>query len=126
LAALFYWPSTSATSIEDALHTFTDVPALNFTSPTFVNTGGGGALDGNDASLPLPVNKTAIGPIVVNDINWQPGRTLWLRWADINNSGNDHGLAIDDVSFSAEIPEPASIWLSLLGMIGVLAKRRGR
>jgi hypothetical protein len=113
--------SISATSIEDTLHTFTDVPALSFTSPTFTNTGGGGGLDGNSA-----LNKMAIGPIVVNNINWQPGGTLWLRWTDINNSGNDHGLAIDDVSFSAEIPEPASVMLSLLGMIAFLAKRRGR
>jgi hypothetical protein len=118
--------STSATSIEDALHAFTDVPALTFTSPTFVNTGGGGALDGNDDSLPAPVNKTAIGPIVVNAINWQPGATLWLRWSDINDGGNDHGLAIDDVQFSAEIPEPTSLLLVLLGAVGLTVLRRGR
>jgi hypothetical protein len=118
--------SKFATSIEDALATFTDVPALGFTSPTFTNTGSGAGLDGNDASLPLPVNKVAIGPIVVNNINWNPGETLWLRWTDINNSGNDHGLAIDDVSFSAQIPEPASCTLFLIGALGFLGIRRGR
>jgi hypothetical protein len=32
---------------------------------------------------------------------WTPGSTLWIRWAETNDVGNDHGLSIDDLSISA-------------------------
>jgi hypothetical protein len=120
----FDW-STTATSIDDS-DEFTDAAALDFTSPTFANTGGGGALDGNDASLPLPINKTAIGPVTVSGINWRPGRTLWIRWSDVNNAGNDHGLAIDDIVFRAAVPEPASFSFVLLATVALVGARRMR
>jgi hypothetical protein len=74
---------------------FVDVPQLTFTSPVFANTGGGAAVDGNG------VGKTSIPAFTVTGLDWQPGQDLWLRWGDANNSGNDHGLAIDNVNFSA-------------------------
>ena len=59
-------------------------------------------------------------------LNWQPGEDLWVRWADINDAGNDHGLAIDDVTFSAEaIPEPATITMAGLALAAVLAGAAG-
>jgi hypothetical protein len=33
--------------------------------------------------------------------DWNAGETLWLRWVEVNNAGNDHGLAIDNVSLTA-------------------------
>jgi hypothetical protein len=114
----FDW-STNATALQTGV--YTDVPALTFTSPVFVNTGSGAAVDGNAAA-----NRTVFAPLTVNNINWQPGTDLWIRWSDVNNAGNDHGFGIDDVTFSAEIPEPASFALVILGAIGLVAARRVR
>jgi hypothetical protein len=48
-----------------------------------------------------------------------------LRWTDVSNPGNDHGLAIDELSFSASvIPEPASSSLLLVGLAGLTGRRR--
>lgn len=54
---------------------------------------------------------------------WSPGQTLWLRWIERNDTGNDHGLAIDDFSFSAitAVPEPSSMVIGiLLGLCGII------
>jgi uncharacterized protein len=99
---------------------FTAVPTLNFVSPVFTNTGGGAAVDGNAAG------KVAIGTVNVSGVNWAPGTDLWLRWTDVNNSGNDHGLAIDNLSFTAAIPEPRAVLFGGLvcGMVGLGAAWR--
>jgi hypothetical protein len=115
----FTW-STTATAISDPNTSFTPASALSFTSPVFANTGSGAAVDGNGAG------KVAIGPVTVSGINWLPGTDLWLRWDDLNDVGNDHGLGIDDLSFSADIavPEPSSLALLGLGIAGVMMVRR--
>jgi len=97
----------------------TDVAALTFTSPTFTNTGSGVGLDGN-----LAANRTVIGPVTVTGINWANGTDLWIRWTDLNDSGNDHGLGIDDLQFSAEVPEPSTITLLVFCATGLVAARR--
>lgn len=68
------------------------VPTLNFIGPSAA--GGAGALDGND-----PANRIAISdtfPVII-----QPGEEIMLRWHDTDDSGNDHGLAIDDLTITA-------------------------
>jgi len=60
--------------------------------------------------------------VTITDINWLPGTDLWLRWDDVNNSGNDHGLAIDDLAFLA-IPEPSGIVLLGVGIATLLLRR---
>lgn len=92
--------------------------AFNFTSPV---TGASAAtLDGNANRV------TNLGGSIATD--WAPGSTLWLRWVDLNDSGNDHLLAIDNVSLSvtAAVPEPGSYALLLagLGAVGLMARRR--
>jgi hypothetical protein len=86
----------------------------DFTSP--IHTASGGALDGNQAANRI----SDLGGTIT--ANWAVGETLWIRWNDINDGGNDHGLAIDNVSFSgsvAAVPEPASMLLaSIAGMTG--------
>lgn len=69
-----------------------------------------GALDGND-----PANKYSVSLTVPIVGGWAPGHELWLRWRDPNDPGSDHGLAIDDFSFSA-VPEPTTFILVGLGM----------
>ena len=111
----FSW-KVNATSIQDS--GFTSASALDFVSPVFANTGGGAAVDGNGAG------KVAKGPVTVTGIAWAPGTDLWIRWIDINDAGNDHGLSIDDVTFSANVPEPASLALALVGALSAVGRRR--
>jgi endonuclease G len=70
-----------------------DANALDFSSPVF----GGStavALDGN-----APANRTIVSATLA--LNVAPGQEVWLRWVDINHPDNDHGLAIDDFSVTA-------------------------
>ena len=113
---LFAYKTTNgAANLQDT--DFTSEPLLNFTSPVFTNTGGGAAVVGNTAG------KVSIGPVKVW-VNWAPGDDLWIRWADLNDNGSDHGLAIDNVSFSADVPEPATFALLMVAAFGLLAARR--
>ncbi len=77
--------------------TFVAVPALSFTAPTTAT----GALVGNNAP-----NRTAISATVTG-LNWAPGQVLVLRWTDVNDTGNDDGLAIDDLSLSTPVSPDA-------------------
>jgi Calx-beta domain/FG-GAP-like repeat len=57
------------------------------------------ALDGNAAA-----NKvTNVGGALTN-LNWANNDTLWFRWVDNNDVGNDHGLAIDNFSLTSNTP----------------------
>jgi hypothetical protein len=115
--ALKFAYSLNATAINDAAATFTPVGALDFVSPIFANTTGT-SLDGNAAANRLAKSATISG------INWAPGTDLWLRWADTNISTADHGLAIDDLSVTGTVPEPATLTLAATAAIGMLAQRR--
>jgi hypothetical protein len=80
-----------------------------------------GARDGNASGnrTVLSTNFTPASPIA-------PGTDFYLRWLDwYENSTNDHGLAIDDVSITAT-PEPASIGLLALGGLTLVNRRRRR
>jgi hypothetical protein len=114
---VFMW-STTAVAINDPNTSFTAASALDFTSPVFANTGSGAAVDGNVAG------KTAGITATVEGINWLPGTDLWLRWNDVNNTGNDHGLAIDNISFAAAVPEPTTYALVGLGIASFFIFRR--
>jgi len=67
--------------------------SLDFTSPQSTNVG---ALDGNAAA-----NRTAISATLTFATPVANGQEIWIRWEDVNHSGNDHGFAIDDFSVSA-------------------------
>lgn len=88
--------STDATSI--ATGTWIDVNSLDFASPT---TTGSAARDGNAAANRLAVAATITG------INLLPGASIWIRWTDLDVSGADDGLAIDDFSLTAQGSGPA-------------------
>ncbi len=75
---------------------WTAFSSLSFTSPTFTNTGTGVLLDGNAAA-----NRTAKSATLTFGTPVANGQEIWLRWEDINDGGNDHGLAIDDLSITA-------------------------
>jgi hypothetical protein len=111
----FEW-KVGAASLQDT--GFTAASALDFVSPVFANTGSGAAVVGNTAG------RVQKGPVTVNSIGWAPGTDLWIRWTDVNDSGNDHGLGIDDLTFSANVPEPTGLSLALLGFVVAGARRR--
>lgn len=97
---------------------FTAVPALNFQGPISANTTtNGNALNGNVAP-----NRVANINGSVN-VNWTPGSFLVLRWTDLNEAGNDHALALDNLSFSA-VPTPGAV--ALAGVAGLVGIRRRR
>ncbi|HJQ25360.1 MAG TPA: C25 family cysteine peptidase [Blastocatellia bacterium] len=82
--------STDATSLTTG--TWTDVDALDFSSP--ITSGTVGALDGNAAA-----NHTAISS-TINGLNIANGAVFWIRWTDFNISNADDGLAVDDFSLT--------------------------
>lgn len=93
--------------------------AFNFTSP--VATATAAAVNGNVAGRVAGRGGT------VNQ-TWAPGQTLWIRWIENNDAGNDHGLAIDNFSLTASLPtaapEPGTLVLGVLGIAGLVARRR--
>lgn len=70
-----------------------------------------------------PVNPatTTLVTFTLSSITWADGATLFLRWTDVNDVGNDAGLAIDNFSLTA-VPTPGA--LALLGLAGLVARRR--
>jgi uncharacterized protein len=95
--------------------------ALNFNTPTVGATAA--ALNGND-----PANRTVFAPTVLTGVTLNPGDSIFVRFRDIDDSGNDHALAVDDFSFSAAVatPEPSTAALAGLAASALFAWRRVR
>jgi DNA/RNA endonuclease G (NUC1) len=83
--------STNATSLTTG--TWVDVNALDFNPP--ITGGAVGALDGNAPANRIPLSSTITGLSIAN------GASFWIRWTDVDASGADDGLAVDDFSITA-------------------------
>ncbi|MFN8344419.1 MAG: ExeM/NucH family extracellular endonuclease [Spirosomataceae bacterium] len=83
--------STNATDLVTG--TWTNVAALNFVSPDQVTVG---AKNGNAAS-----NRTALSA-TISSLSIANGATFWIRWNDVDASGADDGLAVDDFSLTPQ------------------------
>lgn len=82
--------NTAITALDPAVDTtWTNVPALDFTSP--LASGTAGAVDGNTNFVNVSGSPSITVP---------PGQYVMLRWRDIDHPGStgDHGLAIDGLS----------------------------
>jgi DNA/RNA endonuclease G (NUC1)/methionine-rich copper-binding protein CopC len=82
--------STNATSLTTG--TWIDVNALDFNPPT---AGVVGALDGNAGANRIALSSTIPGLSIPN------GANFWIRWTDVDATGADDGLAVDDFSLTA-------------------------
>lgn len=84
--------SCAINAIDITLGNYFRVPELDFSSIDDGSSNGfGSGLDGNQVRLQRI--QASIGKL-----SWLPNTDLWLRWVDLNNTSNDHGLAIDNVS----------------------------
>lgn len=93
--AITFWYKVSSSAITALTPNnttgWTAVTALTSNSP--VNTATAGALDGNQAA-----NRVVMSAFQIPGLTLAPGQFVMFKWEDINHAGNDHGLAIDDVS----------------------------
>ncbi len=81
---------TAATVTSLTSGSWTSVAALNYNSPNDAAAGSNQLL-----GYPCTVSEALSGCVTVNIAN---GNEIMLRWTDINNTNNDHHLAIDNVS----------------------------
>jgi hypothetical protein len=121
----------SATSVTNTLKFSYSIGAISLTSGTYVNDTalnftavtnnltGNLSTDGNSISF-----RTAGITDTISDVTWADGQSLWLRWIDTDETGNDDGLAIDNFSFVAPIPEPSTFTLVGMGAALLLGLRR--
>ncbi|MCA6453950.1 MAG: hypothetical protein IM582_12290, partial [Chitinophagaceae bacterium] len=70
-------------------------PRLDFSSLT--STSPASSLNGN-----LPDNRQRIS-VTLTGISWKKGEQLLLRWDDADENGSDDVMAMDDLSFSADL-----------------------
>jgi len=91
---------------------WTTFSSLSFTGP--VASAVSATLDGND-----PANRIAKSATLAVTVN--AGQEIWLRWQDPDDSGSDHGLAIDDFSVTATGVAPADIAPTVTGTAPVHA-----
>jgi hypothetical protein len=109
-------PFASPIAVNDT--NWTSVAALNFLSPT---TGATATfLDGNAAA-----NRSIFSNILLQGVTLNPGDQIFLRWLDIDDSGNDHGLAVDDFTVNLSVvPEPSTAVLGGMALLGFTVFRR--
>jgi len=101
---------------------WTTVDRLAFLAPSTAT--GEGALNGN-----LDTNRTGLSA-TISGLGIASGATFAIRWVDLDATGADDGLGIDDVSVLAApvsaVPEPASwaLMLTGFGLAGAMLRRR--
>ncbi len=79
--------------------TYTNFPALNFTTPT--NTTPPAALNGN-----LPANRVTVTAVL--PVSVPPLQEIMIRWTDNNDPSTDQGACIDDVTVTASATTTAA------------------
>ena len=96
----FYYKTASG-SISDLQpnnnSSWTAVPALDFANLKANNTSA--ALNGN-----LAANRDSIAAVGLTGLSLAPGQYIMLKWDDMDHSGSDHGMAIDNVTITWTVP----------------------
>jgi hypothetical protein len=96
----------------------------DFTPPVSANSNA--AVDGNGVGKVSGINGIYGTPYPIGAVDWLPGEDLWIVWDQRNGNGAGDGLAIDNVSVTARIPEPAAGVLLAAAAIGIAATNRRR
>ena len=106
-----------------------EAPGGLFDFTSVVNITTAAAVDGNTTGLVAGRGGS------VSSLSWAVADTLWLRWVEKNDNLNDHGLAIDNFSFtasrsSAAVPDGGTTFalfgLSFAGLAGLRRKSAGK
>lgn len=122
--SLTFQYSTDATSLSTG--NWTTVAALSFDSVQNTNTGT------NFVSLTPTGSSVPPGAAVagsISSLSLANGSSIWFRWVDVDNTGIDDVLTIDNLSItSTAIPEPSAAALAagLLGLLAGATRRRAR
>jgi hypothetical protein len=111
------WLQTTSTA--DATLSGLTAPALTGSILGPISGATAGALNGNDVAN--SVRARAVVQLFAAGKSWDQGDEIVFRFADINDTGNDHGFGIDNV---VVVPEPASMAILGVGIAGILARRR--
>lgn len=90
--------SVNATALSDG--NWIDVDQLDFQSPNISTNAG--SLNGNSPENRSNISYTITGLSIPN------GAEFWIRWTDVDISGSDDGLAIDD--FSIDVTSPSILF----------------
>jgi hypothetical protein len=104
----FYYKITTDPDVQFTLspgvYGWTSVLALNFVGP---KKGTAMVLNGND-----PSNRQIIPDYTIPVINVPPGSYIYLRWNDSQETGGEHGLAIDDITVKWTVPvfDSPNVW----------------
>jgi hypothetical protein len=107
---LFYYyvdPTATAPFPSEAT---ADLPALNVYFPTVAADTGGVAVDGT-----APLNQTNLNLFNQPIAGWAPGSALWLVWEMTDSTGKAQGLGIDNLSFSANVPQAVPLNAEIAG-----------
>lgn len=107
---LFFQYSTDATSLSTG--TWNTINAMNMVS--LQNTITPTALDGNN-----PANRTTLNGIIGLGAIANNG-SVWIRWRDENQGGNDHGMGVDDVIITPLFITPSIFYSKSTGDLNVL------
>lgn len=81
--------SFNATGVFDTLATWDSIPALKLVE-LLTTAIASDSVNGNASANRIAINGTAT-------VNWPSGGTLWIRWRDFDNTGNDGLYALDDM-----------------------------
>jgi hypothetical protein len=97
----------SLDAVSLATGNWTDLDGLDFSSPD--TTSAAGPTDGNGTAHRTTIASTldlALAPVPTT---LAPGARVWIRWLDLDASGPDDALAIDDFSITPRAATPVTL-----------------